>query len=120
MQPLLLRPVAVTLDPTFVVANVIEAGLWVVVAIIVLAKWKHKTAAIVLVAFGISDLVETQTGAWWKPWWLLAWKALCVIALLVIVGSTWKSSVPRGTGDVKIWMRRTKRPAPWRRRGRRP
>jgi hypothetical protein len=34
------------------------------------------------VPFGLSDLVESQTGAWWTPWWLFAWKALCVLGLL--------------------------------------
>ena len=94
-----MQPLAVVIDPTFVVANVVEAALWVVVAGIVLVKWRHKTAAFVLVAFGISDLVETQTGAWYEPPWLLAWKAACVIALLLIVGSMWnKRRRSAGTG----------------------
>lgn len=32
--------------------------------------------------FAASDVVEIQTGAWWSPWWLLVWKALCVAVLL--------------------------------------
>ncbi|MEM7809689.1 MAG: hypothetical protein AAF561_16385, partial [Planctomycetota bacterium] len=75
----------------FVVANVVEAGLWVVVAVLVLAKWRHVPAAIVLVLFGTSDLVETQTGAWWRPTWLFAWKAACVIALLAFVLRAWRT-----------------------------
>lgn len=39
----------------------------------------------VLAAFGISDFVEAHTGAFWKPWWLFAWKAACVLALLLLV-----------------------------------
>lgn len=42
-------------------------------------------AALIFVAFGCSDLVETQTGAWWNPWWLLLWKAACVHALLTVI-----------------------------------
>jgi hypothetical protein len=26
--------------------------------------------------------VEARTGAWWEPWWLFVWKALCVVGLL--------------------------------------
>ncbi|HTD65354.1 MAG TPA: hypothetical protein VK846_02340, partial [Candidatus Limnocylindria bacterium] len=37
--------------------------------------------ALTLAVFGGSDLVEARTGAWWKPWWLFVWKALCVIGL---------------------------------------
>jgi len=32
--------------------------------------------------FGISDLVEVQTGAWWDPWWLFTLKAFCVVIFL--------------------------------------
>lgn len=39
-------------------------------------------SAVTLVLFGLSDVVELQTGAWWRPWWLLAGKAGC-IAILV-------------------------------------
>ena len=35
-------------------------------------------AAVGFLAFAGSDAVELQTGAWWRPWWLLAWKATCV------------------------------------------
>jgi hypothetical protein len=36
---------------------------------------------VALAAFGGSDLVEARTGAWWKPWWLFAWKTACVVSL---------------------------------------
>jgi hypothetical protein len=39
----------------------------------------------VLVVFGLSDAVEVYTGVWWRPWWLLAWKAACILALLVLL-----------------------------------
>jgi hypothetical protein len=39
--------------------------------------------AAVLALFGISDFVEIQTGAWWRPWWLLIWKAGCIILGLI-------------------------------------
>jgi len=47
-------------------------------------QWPLLAAAFVFLAFGLSDLVETQTGAWWKPWWLFVWKALCVHAMLAL------------------------------------
>lgn len=31
-------------------------------------------------AFGVSDIIELQTGAWWRPWWLLLLKAACLLS----------------------------------------
>lgn len=67
-------------------ANLIEGMFWVVLAIVhMLWSRSHslgdRSARVLfafLVAFGISDWVEMFTGAWWRPWWLLAWKAVCV------------------------------------------
>ena len=73
------------MSPLFVAANVAEAGLWLALAGVVLVRWRQITAAAVLLAFGASDLVETQTGAWWRPWWLLAWKVTCVAVLVVLL-----------------------------------
>jgi hypothetical protein len=43
-------------------------------------------AAVTLVAFGISDYAEIRTGGeWWRPWWLLAWKATCVVTLMSLL-----------------------------------
>lgn len=42
------------------------------------------TAALVFLAFGASDLVEIQTGAWWHPWWLLVWKGSCITGLIAL------------------------------------
>ena len=39
-------------------------------------------------AFGISDFVEIHTGAWYRPWWLLAWKATCVAGFPVVFDIT--------------------------------
>jgi hypothetical protein len=49
-----------------------------------LARAKCLIAAVVFVVFGGSDLVEVQTGAWWRPWWLFAWKAACVVAMFLL------------------------------------
>lgn len=39
-----------------------------------------------LLVFGTSDLVEAHTGAWYSDWWLIAWKGICIVA---IVWSGW-------------------------------
>jgi hypothetical protein len=36
--------------------------------------------ATAFLVFGITDLIESGTGAWWSPPWLLALKATCVAA----------------------------------------
>jgi hypothetical protein len=42
--------------------------------------------AIILILFGISDFVEMVSGAWWQPWWLLVWKALCIgVGFILII-----------------------------------
>lgn len=77
--------------------NLAEAALWigmgtgVLVWLLTVKAGRTQRAgllavlALVLIAFGISDLVETQTGAWWRPWWLLAWKILCVAAMVALL-----------------------------------
>ena len=84
------QPLA-AIDPLFVIANVVEAGLWLVVALVVGIRWRNLPAVGLLVAFGLSDLVETRTGAWWRPWWLLTWKAICVIGLLTVIVVAWRN-----------------------------
>ncbi|HNO77135.1 MAG TPA: hypothetical protein PKN33_03660 [Phycisphaerae bacterium] len=76
----------------FKTANFVEAGVWIAIGIafacFALTKSPfHKrafAAAIVFVLFGVSDVVETQTGAWWRPWWLLCWKGLCILSMLML------------------------------------
>jgi hypothetical protein len=41
-------------------------------------------AAMAFIAFGSSDLIEARTGAWWRPWPLLVFKGLCIMALAAI------------------------------------
>ena len=70
--------------------NLVEAGVWFLLSLVLLAyalcqdKRIRSTLLVLgftLAAFGGSDLVEARTGAWWKPWWLFVWKALCVLIL---------------------------------------
>ncbi len=72
--------------------NLIEAGVWfllaLVLAVYALRRERRLRStffllAVTLAVFGGSDLVEARTGAWWKPWWLFVWKAVCVAVLLL-------------------------------------
>ena len=72
--------------------NLIEAGVWFLLGLVLLVhacrspkRMRPILFALVttLLLFGVSDLVESRTGAWWTPWWLFAWKAICVAALLL-------------------------------------
>lgn len=72
--------------------NAFESILWLVIAITLLLlirsrppmKGRLLLAALGFFAFSGTDMVEMQTGAWWKPWWLFVWKAACVILLLSV------------------------------------
>ena len=69
--------------------NLIEGILWIVIAggfLLALIRPAQRPAKLIaaanFIAFGLSDFVEMHTGAWWRPWWLLVWKGICVIAML--------------------------------------
>ena len=85
---------ATDLDPAFVLSNRVEALLWISISIgCVIAAIRHRGvirrdlifAFGVFGIFGASDFVEATTGAWWRPWWLLVWKGLSILALLVLL-----------------------------------
>ena len=77
----------------FETGNYIEAGLWIVIGSVFAATGMRRgsdrrvcvVAACTFFLFGISDIVEVQTGAWWRPWWLLMWKAGCVLSMLFLL-----------------------------------
>lgn len=71
--------------------NEIEACVWLAIAIGFLVYSftatgkKRKIGNICFAAFlifGISDIIESKTGAWWKPLWLLAVKISCVATFI--------------------------------------
>ena len=75
------------MDDLAAIGNQIEAALWVAFSTgFVVRAWRtagpHRRLAGVLalafLAFGISDLIEARTGAWWRPVWLLILKTACV------------------------------------------
>jgi hypothetical protein len=78
----------------FETLNYIEAALWGVIGVVLFAfaagragarRRRAAVAAGTFVLFGVSDVIEVRTGAWWRPWWLLAWKAACVFSLVVLL-----------------------------------
>lgn len=71
--------------------NYFEAGLWLVIARTVFVRRIKTSPALTRLAiitsfsfalFGVYDLVEASTGAWWRPLWLLELKSLCVLSFL--------------------------------------
>ena len=93
-------------------ANYWEAALWGVIALAFVAASFRKPKsrprslrlAFFFAAFGGSDIVEAQYGQWWDPWWLLAWKAVCVIVFLVEL-IRYAKAQHRRTGAPNDWMR---------------
>ncbi len=72
------------------IANRFEAGFWFVVALVLLIKAFQATGRLrrillilsaTFVVLGTSDLIEAQTGAWWRPLWLLFMKGGCLVVL---------------------------------------
>jgi hypothetical protein len=70
--------------------NSVEAIVWLCLATAIAwrslrGEVRHRfvglIAAITFIVFAASDLVEIQTGAWYRPWWLLFWKAACIVIL---------------------------------------
>jgi len=71
------------------VFNSFEATFWIMVGLVVWRRsrgMRHQRlgsiAATWFVLFGLSDVWEVFTGAWWQPWPLFVLKATCVIALV--------------------------------------
>jgi len=72
--------------------NSVEAAVWISIGLLLLAGAKKAAVnssrkdvvalSILFVTFGISDVIEVYSSAWWKPWWLLIWKTLNAIGLL--------------------------------------
>jgi len=77
----------------FQISNYIEAALWSSIGIGFAVAAMSRSgitrrrcwiAAVTFVLFGISDLVESHTGAWYRPIWLLAWKGACLVVFAVL------------------------------------
>ncbi len=74
------------------VVNTLEAIFWAGIGCVFIwqslrakdkpIRTRCRIAAVAFLLFGGSDAVEITTGAWWRPWWLLLWKAVCLICLV--------------------------------------
>ena len=80
----------------FATANYIESALWGLIALVFAVAATRRAgqvrlrctlASVSFLLFGLSDVVEVATGAWWRPWWLLVWKGACVSSLLGLLVS---------------------------------
>ena len=86
--------------------NYVEVALWPALGVVFFlwglrrrgsVRRDAMLAAITLLIFGASDWFEANTGnEWWHPWWLLLWKAACVLVLLGLLGLAWKRRARRG------------------------
>jgi hypothetical protein len=76
--------------------NACEAAFWVVVGAVVIVRSRAAPsrvrrvgliAGLAFFAFAGTDLVELRTGAWYRPWWLLVYNALCITTLAACYGA---------------------------------
>ncbi|MEM1169741.1 MAG: hypothetical protein AAGJ08_11850 [Cyanobacteria bacterium P01_H01_bin.35] len=82
------------LETVYRKGNYIEAGIWFIFAGAFaisaiknhgLVRLHRIVATFTFLLFGLSDIVEVQTGAWWHPWWLFVWKSLCVLSMFCLL-----------------------------------
>lgn len=91
-------PAALSIHAVF---NYLEAGLWFVIAFALVVRsrmtmpWRW-LLPLAFAAFGISDLIEVRTGAWWEPWWLFVLKAACVLVFLLAWRALRRQGRPHG------------------------
>jgi hypothetical protein len=80
------------------VFNYAEAAFWWLLSLLFLVRavrgehrWRQDQfiLAIAFAGFGLSDLIEVGTGAWWRPWWLLALKTVCLLAIVRLLWKLW-------------------------------
>lgn len=79
--------------------NYVEAAVWAAMAVFCAVRGARRmdgrlwALAVVLLLFGASDVIEVRTGAWYRPWWLLVWKGLCVVTILTLLAPYWRRKV---------------------------
>jgi hypothetical protein len=81
--------------PVFTAANAVEAVLWTLIGAVTWVRLGSQASSraerrlvaamsATLVLFGSSDVAEIYTGAWWRPWWLLGWKLVAIVAIVLL------------------------------------
>ena len=87
-------------------SNYIEGVVWFAVGGLAFKAARDRGAGhfapwflVTFLAFGLSDWLESITGAWWRPWWLFVWKAAGVIIVLALTIAAKRSiaSLPDST-----------------------
>lgn len=70
--------------------NFLEALLWLGLSVALLVRPRKpgvRMGALWFALFGVSDLIEMHTGAWWEPLELFVFKAACVVGLAAAFGA---------------------------------
>ncbi len=72
--------------------NLCEGILWLGIAGVI--AWRHwrspphpgicRLLPPAFIVFGISDFIETRTGSFWNPWWLLVMKVSCGMVFCIV------------------------------------
>ena len=86
-------PAILAISDFFRDSNYAECALWIAIGFGFLVRagvrFKQRGSALIagvtLLLFGLSDFIEAGTGAWWRPWWLLLWKAACLLVFLILI-----------------------------------
>ncbi len=82
------------LETVYRKGNYLEAGIWFIFAgAFAISAMKNRdlvrlhriVATLTFLLFGLSDIVEVQTGSWWHPWWLFVWKSSCVLSMFCLL-----------------------------------
>ncbi len=82
-----------------VTGNLLEAALWLVIAVLVAYRALRSSGSrrrlysilsAAYLVFSISDVIESQTGAWWRPFWLLLLKGACICVFLSVAIEFWR------------------------------
>jgi hypothetical protein len=75
------------------IGNIIEGCFWFLVSLVFFVpalrpkeghRWFCLSGGALFVIFGLSDMYESTTGAWWKPWWLILWNVGCVGGMVLL------------------------------------
>lgn len=81
-------------DDVDVLFNWWESRLWFAMAVLFACRacvdlWKKRgsplrefVTSIAFASFGVSDVIEMRTHAWWRPWPLLVLKGACLVVFL--------------------------------------
>ena len=75
----------------YAIFNYLEAGLWLAICTVLLLRSRKESSnkatfiglGVTLFLFGVSDIIEVHTGAWWKPKSLLFLKTGCVLSMII-------------------------------------